>query len=103
MHIRVFHFEDDGSLSGGEVWAEVRGEGDGVPDGMKLDAEGDIYCTGPGGIHIFDPSGAHIGFIQTPEVVGNLAWGESNRQTLFVCASTSLYRITTRVPGLRTY
>ena len=103
MHIRAFHLGHDGSLSGGDVWAEVSGEGDGVPDGMKLDAEGDIFCTGPGGIHIFGPSGAHIGLIKVPEVVGNLAWGEGNRQTLFVCASTSLYRITTRVPGHRTY
>lgn len=103
MHIRAFRLGQDDSLSGGEIWAEVTGDGDGVPDGMKIDVEGNIYCTGPGGFHVFDPTGTHLGSVQTPEVVGNLAWGESTRLSLFVCASTSLYRINTRVPGYRAY
>ncbi|MGA2259788.1 MAG: SMP-30/gluconolactonase/LRE family protein [Thermoguttaceae bacterium] len=103
MHIRAFNVGQDGTLSGGEVWAEVTGEGPGGPDGMKIDVEGNIYCTGPGGFHIFDPDGKHLEAVPTPEVVGNLAWGESDRKTLFVCASTSVYRITTLVPGYRPY
>ena len=53
-HIRVFDVLADGSFRGGEVWAELSGSGPGVPDGMKLDAAGNLYCAGPGGIHIFD-------------------------------------------------
>ena len=103
MHIRAFRLEPDGSLSGGEVWAEVTGEGPGVPDGMKLDSEGNVYCAGPGGFHVFDPDGTHLGVVQTPEVVGNLAWGDDTRHSLFVCASSSVYRIKTRAAGHKPY
>lgn len=101
MHIRCFAKHDDGSLSGGDVWAEVAGDGPGGPDGMKVDAEGNVYCTGPGGIHVFSPAGSHLGRLAVPEVVGNFAWGGRQRSTLFICASTSVYRTTTRVPGHR--
>ena len=99
MHIRAFDVRDDGSLQGGDVWAELSGEGPGGPDGMKLYSRGNVYCTGPGGIHIFEPGGAHLGMVATPEVVGNFAWGGRERKTIFVCASTSLYRFSTIVPG----
>ena len=52
-HIRVFDVKPDGGLAGGAVWAETKGEGAGAPDGMKLDSAGNVYCCGPGGIHVF--------------------------------------------------
>jgi gluconolactonase len=106
FHIRAFHVSPDGSLSGGEVWADLSqysGEGEGLPDGMKIDEEGDIYCAGPGGVHAFGPNGEHLGSFRVPEVVGNLCWGGPDRLTLFVCASTSLYRMITHIPGHRPY
>lgn len=99
MHIRAFQVDGDGSVRGGEVWTKVSGEGPGGPDGMKIDAEGHLYCTGPGGIHVFDADGRHLGMVPTPEVVGNFAWGEDDGRSLFVCASSSLYRLRTVVPG----
>ena len=55
QHIRVFDVRDNGALAGGQVWAETKGEGKGAPDGMKLDSAGNVYCCGPGGIHVFSP------------------------------------------------
>lgn len=92
-HIRVFDVLPDGSLRGGAVWAEVRGAGPGVPDGMKLDAAGNLYCAGPGGIHIFAADATCLGVIRMPEQAANFCWGDESLCDLFVCASTTLYRV----------
>lgn len=102
FHIRAFDVRSDGSLGEGKLWADValyREEGEGPPDGMKIDVEGRVYCAGPGGIHIFGCGGEHLGLVRVPEVVGNLCWGGSDRKRLFICASSSLYSMVTRVPG----
>ena len=67
MHVRVFAHAADGTLSEGRVWAETTGEGTGAPDGMKLDSAENLYCTGPGGIHVFGPDAVCLGVILTPE------------------------------------
>ena len=100
QHIRVFDVRDNGGLAGGRVWAETKGEGKGAPDGMKLDSAGNVYCCGPGGIHVFSPEAVDLGVIQVPEYTANFAWGESDLCTLFITASTSVYAIRTVVPGL---
>ena len=100
QHIGVFDVGTDGKLSGGGVWAETKGQGPGAPDGMKLDSAGNIYCCGPGGIHVFDPSAACLGVIRMPEHTANMAWGEADFRSLFITASTSVYRIRVQVPGL---
>jgi gluconolactonase len=98
-HIRVFDVAGDGSISGGEVWAVPEGPGDGGCDGMKLDRDGNIYCTGPGGIHIYAPDATALGVIQVPEVTANFTWGDDDLKTLYMTASTSLYRTRVNVPG----
>ena len=98
-HIRSFIVSDDGSLSEGKVWTTVFGEGKGVPDGMKIDSLGNICTTGPGGIHYFNPSGKSIGVIKIPESVSNFTWGDEDMQTMYITASTSLYKIRTLIPG----
>jgi gluconolactonase len=75
MHIRAFTVGDDGCFSGGDVWADVTGDEPGSPDGMKLDSEGNVYCSGPGGIHIFNGDAELLGVLAIPETVGNFAWG----------------------------
>ncbi len=65
----------------------------GSPDGMKLDAKGNVYCTGPGGIWICSPNAAVLGRIRMPEVTANLGWGDDDTRTLYITASTSLYRL----------
>lgn len=98
-HIRVFDVEADGVLSAGRVWAELEGEGLGVADGMKVDREDHLYCAGPGGLHLFDAEANCLGVIQMPEHTTNLAWGDGDLGSLYITASTSLYRLRTQVPG----
>ena len=97
--IRVFTVEDDGSLSGGEVWAQVTGEGEGVPDGMKTDVQDRVFCNGPGGVHVFAPDATCLGVIETPEKSTNFCFGSPDRTVLFITASTSVYRIRTKTAG----
>jgi gluconolactonase len=93
--IRVFDVADDGSLSGGEVWATISGEGEGVPDGMKTDLEDRIFCNGPGGVHVLSPQGVFLGRITTPEKSTNFCFGGSEGSTLYITACTSVYAIDT--------
>ncbi|MYE89685.1 SMP-30/gluconolactonase/LRE family protein [Candidatus Poribacteria bacterium] len=99
LHIRAFDVQADGTIANGRIFAEEEGD-DGVPDGMKIDAHGNIYLTGPGGIWIFDASGEHLGVLQTPERAANLGWGGDDWSTLFITASTSLYSIQCKVSGI---
>ena len=98
-HIRVFDVRDDGSLSGSKVWAKPTGEGPGAPDGMKIDSQENLYCCGPGGIHVFDPSASCLGVIRVPEGVANFTWGGDNLRELFITATSSVYRLRVLVPG----
>jgi gluconolactonase len=104
-HIRVFDVGPDHELSNGRVFAEGIGDGDlakgGLVDGMKLDERGDVYVTGPDGIWIFAPDGEHLGVIEVPESTGNLNWGEADWRSLFIPASTSVYRVRMKVGGNR--
>jgi len=99
QHIRRFEVRPDGSLAGGAEWARTVGEGEGGPDGMKLDAESNLYCCGPGGIHVFAPDATCLGVLRTPEYVANFAWGDADYRSLYITASSSLYRARTRVAG----
>jgi gluconolactonase len=72
---------------------------EGMPDGMKCDELGNVYVTGPGGIWVISPAAELLGRIEVPEVVGNINWGGTDWKTLFICASTSLYRIRLEVGG----
>jgi gluconolactonase len=100
-HIRVFDVRADGSLADGRVF--FAGVGSALPgeevDGMKADERGNVYVTGPRGIWVVDPGGTHLGTIELPETVGNMAWGGADGRTLFVCASTSLYALRMSVRG----
>ena len=100
QHIRVFDVRADGTLTDGKVWAETRGEGPGAPDGMKLDSVGNIYCCDPGGIHVFSPEAVCLGVIRVPEHPANMAWGDPDYRSLYITASTSVYRIRVQISGL---
>jgi gluconolactonase len=99
-HIRVFDVAAGGGLTGGRLWAETRGDKPGAPDGMKIDSAGNVYCCGPGGIHVFDPEANLLEIIEMPEHTANFAWGDRDYRSLYITASTSLYRLRRDIPGL---
>ncbi len=100
-HLRVFDVNDDGSLSGGGVFHDMNVSTLGAPDGMKVDVSGHVYCTGPGGVWVFDSAGNHLGTISTPEEPSNCAWGDDDWQSLYITAGSSVYRIRGNTPGVR--
>ena len=103
--IRVFDVQGDGTIATGRLFAKEIGDGDiakgELVDGMKCDERGNIWVTGPGGVWVFAPDGEHLGVVEIPESVGNIHWGGSGWNWMFVPASTSLYRFKTRVSGRR--
>ena len=103
-HIRRFSVGSDGSLSGGEVIYQMEGFSleTGIPDGQKLDEAGNLWVSGPGGLHVVSPSGELLGRILTPENVGNQAWGGEDWKTLFICTSSTVHTLRTTVAGHRT-
>lgn len=95
-HIRVFAVAADGSLGGGEVFAESTV---GRFDGIRLDDAGRIWAAAGDGVHCFDPDGTLIGKLHLPEESSNLVFGGPQRNRLFITATTSLYSIRLSVNG----
>ena len=94
----VYDVVEDGSLDNGRVFADVTDDAaEGVPDGLKVDARGNLWGTGPGGIWVFDPTGRHLGSIQPDERPVNLTFGGPEGTTLFMTAQTGLYRVRVEV------
>jgi gluconolactonase len=103
-NIRVYDFRPDGTIANGRIFAEEPGKkGEGVPDGMKIDQSGNLYVTGPGGIWVWDADGRHLGTILLPEQPANLAWGDADWSTLYITATTSVYRLKTGIRGFVPY
>ncbi len=99
QHIRRFTVREDGSLDGGQVWVELYGKEPGVADGMKFDTEDYLYCSGPGGVQIYDQEAILIGRLMTPEIAANFAWGDKDLCSLYLTATTSLYRLRVKISG----
>jgi gluconolactonase len=104
-HIRVFDVGPSHALSNGRVFAENIGDGDlakgGLVDGMKIDEQGNVYVTGPDGVWVIGTDGEHLGTIGVPESVGNVNWGDDDWRSLYIPASTSVYRVRMKVAGNR--
>jgi gluconolactonase len=99
-HIRAFDVARDGSLSNSRVLIDMRLPEPGLPDGMKVDHRGNLYCTGPGGIWVIEPEGKCLGRILLPELPSNLAWGDFDWKTLYITACSSLYRLRLTATGI---
>jgi gluconolactonase len=103
-NIRVYDVAADGTLVNGRIFGEETGaKNDGVPDGIKVDKNGDLFVTGPEGIWVWDANGNHLGTIVTPEQPANLAWGDKEYRTLYITATTSVYRLQTKTQGFVPY
>jgi gluconolactonase len=100
QYIHAFELDRAGNLVRRRIFADMSSdETDGVPDGMKVDVEGHVFCTGPGGTWVFAPDGTRLGVIRTPEVPANVAFGGSDLRTLFLTARTSIYALRVKVAG----
>ena len=97
-HIRAFAVRPDGTLTNSRLLLDMASDDPGVPDGLKVDVRGNVFCTGPGGVWVCRPDGALLGRIVLPELPANLAWGEDG-SVLFLTARTSVYRLPTRTRG----
>ena len=98
----AYDVKPDGTLSSRRVFYDVSEESEeGVPDGMKADTQGNLYCTGPGGVWIFSPRGEHLGTIRPSERAANCHWGDHDAKTLYITARTGVYRIRLDVAGIR--
>jgi len=99
--IRAYSLQPDGSATNGRDFIDMRTDAPGVPDGMTLDSQGNLYSTGGGGIWIITPEGRHLGTIPVPEVPANCTFGGPERDVLYITARTSIYRISLKAKGLR--
>jgi gluconolactonase len=101
--IRVYDVTAKGEMVNGRLFGKEEGE-NGVPDGMKVDRQGNLFVTGPGGIWVWGPDGKRLGVIALPETAANLTWGDADYQTLYITATTSVYKLRTKtrgfIPGL---
>ena len=103
-NIRVYDVTADGTLVNGQLFGdEPGGKGDGVPDGIKVDKNGNLFVTGPTGIWVWDANGNHLGTIVMPEQPANLTWGDNDYGTLYITATTSVYRLKTKTQGFVPY
>jgi gluconolactonase len=103
-NIRVYDVAKDGTLKNGRIFGEEPGSADdGVPDGIKVDTNGNLYITGPKGIWVWDAQGRHLGTIVVPEQPANLAWGDKDYRTLYITATTSVYRLRMKARGFVPY
>lgn len=95
-----YRVKPDGTLTDGKVFADVTSDPrPGSPDGMKVDQRGNLYSAGPGGIWILSPEGKHLGTILTPQNASNVSWGDADHKTLYITATSSIYRIRLNIPG----
>lgn len=101
MHeIRVLDLSGTGIPLPDRAFASMRSASHGVPDGIKIDVDGNVYCGGGGGLWVFDPAGQHLGTVEFPDWPRNLAWGDDHGRSLYVTAGTTVYRIRTATAGL---
>jgi gluconolactonase len=99
-YIHALEIDGAGKLQRRRIFADMNDDDrPGVPDGLKVDSQGRVYCTGPGGIWVFTPDGKRVGIIEFPEQSVNFAFGGPDLRTLFCCAHTSVYTLRVKVPG----
>jgi gluconolactonase len=100
QYIHAIVLDAGGNMIRRRVFADMSADGvNGVPDGMKVDAAGRVFCTGTGGVWVFSPDGHKLGVIEMPEVCANVAFGGLDLRTLLLTASTSVYTLRVKTPG----
>ncbi|MDE2686721.1 MAG: SMP-30/gluconolactonase/LRE family protein [Chloroflexota bacterium] len=103
QYIVAYDLNADGDVVGVRHFADMPSEhaNNGVPDGMKVDVEGRVYCTGPNGCWVFEPDGTLIGIIELPEYPANCGWGGEDNRTMYFTSNTSVYSLRMKTAGTR--
>jgi gluconolactonase len=97
-----YEVQPDGTLANGKVFFDMTAApGEDALDGMKVDQQGNLYVSGPGGIWVLSAAGKHLGTIIAPKHVHNMAWGDDDGQTLYLCGRSGLYRMHLNIAGIR--
>jgi gluconolactonase len=100
--IMRYEVERDGTLKNGKLFFDfTNAAGEDGLDGIKVDQKGNLYVSAPGGLWVISPEGKHLGTIITPRHVHNMAWGDADGKTLYLCARSGLYRIRLNIAGVR--
>ena len=103
-NIRVYDFSPDGTVKNGRIFGEEQGgKGEGVPDGMKVDRNGNLFVTGPKGIWVWDQQGHHLGTMVIPMQPANLTWGDKDYRTLYITATHAVYKLRMKAHGFVPY
>jgi gluconolactonase len=102
-HIRAFELAANGTLAKqtDRVFADLRGQEPGVPDGMKVDTAGNVYCGGAGGIYILDPNGKKLGrIVHGQPATTNIGFGGDDLKTLFFTSRNHLGSVNIKIAGI---
>jgi len=98
--IRAYDMRADGGCGPMRLFHKLSGSEPGIADGMKVDIEGNVYCTGPGGLHVIGPDGKLLGRIRIPDHCTNMAWGDADWRSLYITTYSSVFRTRVNVPGV---
>lgn len=98
--IRVWDVQPDGSVTNPRLFHTLLGDEPGVADGMKVDREGNVYCTGPAGLHVIDPRGNLLGRLKISGHTTNMGWGDADWRSLYITTLDSVYRVRLSIPGI---
>ena len=97
-----YELQLDGTIRNGKLFFDFTSfKGEDAIDGVKVDVEGNVYVSAPGGLQVLSPDGKHLGTIVTPQHVHNMAWGDDDGKTLYLCARSGLYRMRLNIEGVR--
>jgi len=100
--VNRYEVQPDGTLANGKVFYDFTAiPGEDALDGLKVDTVGNLYVSAPGGLQILSPDAKLLGAIRTPQHVHNMAWGDDDGKTLYLCARSGLYRIRLNIEGVR--
>ena len=100
--IMRYEVQTDGTLKNGKLFFDfTSAAGEDGLDGIKVDQKGNLYVSAPGGLWVISPAGKHLGTIVTPKHAHNMAWGDADGKTLYLCARSGLYRIRLNIAGVR--
>ncbi len=100
--VHRYELNEDGTVKNGKLFFDFTSiKGEDAIDGVKVDVAGNVYVSGPVGLHIISPEGKHLGTIITPQHVHNMAWGDDDGKTLYLAARSGLYRMRLNIEGVR--